>query len=69
MPKKIKKISNEYFGIILEDINSKFDIIKKGQLNLSEKFDRLEEKVDRNYQEFIGFRDETRSNFKTVLSI
>lgn len=69
MPKKEIKITNEYFGVILEDINSKFDVIKEGHLDLSEQIKKLDQKVDRNHKEFVEFRSETESNFKTVFEL
>jgi len=73
---------NDQFGVILEDINSKFDLIM-------ESFDGMNRKIDKNHEEFLefkedmtgfknnmtefksdmtGFRKESESKFDTILS-
>lgn len=80
MLKKENKNSSEYIGVILEDINSKFDVIKEGHSVLSEQIKKLDKKVDRNHQEFVEFGEEingkvdsieteTKSNFQTVFDL
>lgn len=76
MLKKENKVSNEHLEILLEDMNSQFKGLKEGNQFLSEqverlngKFDKLDEKVDRNHQEFVEFKDETKSNFQTVFKL
>jgi hypothetical protein len=43
-------ISDE-FNIILEDINQKFDILIEGHNGLNKKFDRLDNKIDREIED------------------
>ncbi|KKQ06804.1 MAG: hypothetical protein US15_C0003G0002 [Candidatus Moranbacteria bacterium GW2011_GWF1_36_4] len=59
---------NDQFGVILEDINSKFDLIM-------ESFDGMNRKIDKNHEEFLefkedmtGFKKESESKFDTILS-
>jgi uncharacterized protein YdcH (DUF465 family) len=42
-------ISDE-FKIILEDINQKFDILIEGHTGLNQKFDQLDQKIDREIE-------------------
>ena len=76
MLKKENKVSNEHLAVLLEDFGSQFKGLKEGNQFLSEqverlngKFDKLDEKVDRNHQEFVEFKDETKSNFQTVFKL
>jgi hypothetical protein len=46
-------ISDE-FKIILEDINQKFDILIEGHNGLNEKFDQLDNKIDREIEDRQG---------------
>ncbi|MCK4744764.1 hypothetical protein KAS41_01760 [Candidatus Parcubacteria bacterium] len=73
---KIELNSEVKFGAILEDINSKFDILIEGNKVLNEKVDRLETRMDRmenrmdrmeNRME--NFELETRSNFQTAFNL
>jgi hypothetical protein len=43
-------ISDE-FKIILEDINQKFDILIEGHNGLNQKFDQLDNKIDREIED------------------
>ena len=40
--KSVKKLTDNQFGVILEDINGKFDVLVEGQKVLFEKVDKLE---------------------------
>ena len=42
---------NDQFGVILEDINSKFDLIM-------ESFDGMNRKIDKNHEEFLEFKED-----------
>ena len=73
---KIKKkieITPSQFGMVLEDVNSKFDLLIEGFSGLSGQVENLDKKIDNNHQEFLEFRDEmvgfkqeTDNNFKAV---
>ncbi|MCD6149470.1 hypothetical protein J7J13_01645 [bacterium] len=65
-PKLVLK-KEDQFGVILEDINSKFDYLAEGYDILNSKFDALDAKVDKNHGEFKEFRDEANSKFNTIL--
>ncbi len=56
--------------VVLEDMNSKMDLLVDGYKVLDEKNDRahqeLSGKIDSNHQEFLNFRKETNDNFKIV---
>jgi len=73
-PKKKKATSQNQFGVILEDINGKFDLIVEGQKASEQKLERkiessgikLERKIDELNAEFVEFRKDTESNFKQV---
>lgn len=58
------------FGVILEDINSKFDLMSEGFSGVDKRFDDLNRKIDDNYRNLNkkvdGNQKETNSNFKTV---
>ncbi|MCK5460140.1 hypothetical protein KAI52_03430 [Candidatus Parcubacteria bacterium] len=69
MLKKTDKISKDHFTIILEDVNSKLNGLVEIYSSLNEKVDNLDQKVDRNHQEFIEFKNETKSNFQTVFNL
>lgn len=57
---KKPKTTESQFGVILEDINSKFNLIVEGHQSLDNRMSNLENKFD-------DFKDETKNNFKTVL--
>ncbi len=65
MPKTIKRKKKDtpekdrHFGVILEDINSKFSVLVEGH-------SALNAKIDKNHQEFREFREETNSKFKIL---
>ena len=66
MKKKANKIGYDQQTAVLEDINSKFDLIL-------EQFSGLNRKIDNNHQEFlefkgemVEFRDQTGKNFKEL---
>ena len=77
-PRKKAEIMENQFGVILEDVNSKFDFLSEGFLGLNKnvkelnkKFDNLNKKVDDNHREtnsnfktLFKFRNETNDNFK-----
>lgn len=58
-PRKKTEMAENQFSVILEDINSKFDLMSEGFLGVDKRFDDLDKKVDDNQRE-------TNSNFKTV---
>ncbi len=62
MVKKIKNISSEtrQFGVVLENIDSKLDLVVEG-------VETINKKVDRHYEEFQGFRKEADYKFEAVL--
>ena len=49
--------------MILEDINSKFDLVLEGHAALDKKFDN---KIDEFRNDFDDFVNETRLNFETI---
>ena len=66
------KNANE-LGVILEDMNSKFDILIEGHKTLNEKVDKLDSRIERmenridNLENRIDkFKAEIESNFKTI---
>ncbi|MDP1884091.1 MAG: hypothetical protein Q8L10_01870 [Candidatus Moranbacteria bacterium] len=66
MKKKANKIGYDQQTAVLDDINSKFDLIL-------EQFSGLNRKIDNNHQEFlefkgemVEFRDQTGKNFKEL---
>ena len=60
---KSKSTKNRQFGVILEDINSKFDLVLEGHAALDKKFDN---KIDEFRNDFDDFVNETRVNFETI---
>src|SRR3989338_9189755 len=60
---KSKSTKNRQFGVILEDINSKFDLVLEGHAALDKKFDN---KIDEFRNDFDDFVNETRLNFETI---
>lgn len=62
--KKIKKTdlstTERHFGVILENIDSKIDIVVEGQ-------QALDKKIDKNHQEFQEFRKKVDYKFEVVL--
>ena len=60
---KSKSVTNRQFGVILEDINSKFDLVLEGHAALDKKFDN---KIDEFRNDFDDFVNETRLNFETI---
>ncbi len=65
-PRSEAEIKENQFGVILEDVRHQFGIMSEGFSGINKRFDELNEKVDNNHKEFVGFRNETNSNFKTV---
>ena len=57
--KKQLSPSERHFGVILEDIDSKLDLIVDGH-------QALDKKIDKNHQEFQEFRDEVNYKFDVV---
>ncbi|MCR4322557.1 MAG: hypothetical protein NUV61_00515 [Candidatus Azambacteria bacterium] len=82
MKKKLKKTpsrsakttSQDQLGVILEDVKEKFDIIIEGQKASDQRLERkivssalrLEGKIDELRGDFVGFKNDTESNFKQV---
>ena len=54
-----KTASQNQFGVILEDINGKFDLLIEGQKSLEQRFFGLEDEVGE-------FKKDTEGNFKLV---
>lgn len=71
-PRKSARISlaDNQFGVILEDINRKFDVVVEGHGVLSQKIDRVEERLSSEMGEFKSemgdFKKSTEGNFQTV---
>lgn len=66
MKKKVKKTySEDQVAVILEDINSKLNVLVEGHQNLDEKIDRGFAQAKEDLDEF---KLETRDNFKTVFN-
>lgn len=76
---KPKKINNnrsqaqkdrDYFGVVLEEINSKMKLTQEGYGLLSVQINKLDAKIEKNHIEINARLDnsvnETRNNFKTV---
>lgn len=63
MTKKIKKskkqIGNRQFGVVLENIDSKLDLVVEGQKG-------LDKKIDKNHEELKEFRSEVNYKFEVV---
>ncbi len=78
MKKNIKKIkfpddaseAERYLGVIIEDIDSKMDLLFEGfdsvRKELGGKIDDVQEDLNSFKTEMRGFKTETRNNFKTV---
>lgn len=77
-PRKKTEVARGHFGVILERMEHKFDLLSEGFLGLDKsvkrldkKFDNLSKKVDDNHKETNGnfrtlfkFRNETNDNFR-----
>ncbi|MBI3638496.1 hypothetical protein HY227_02020 [Candidatus Wolfebacteria bacterium] len=59
MKKQNTKDETRRFGGVLENIDSKLDLVVEGQ-------EALSEKMDKNHQEFKEFRDEVNYKFEVV---
>ncbi|MBN2198092.1 hypothetical protein JW698_02815 [Candidatus Wolfebacteria bacterium] len=59
--KPINEISliERHFGVVLENMDSKLDLVVEGQ-------QALDKKIDKNHQEFKEFRKETDYKFEVV---
>ncbi len=57
--KQNTKDETRRFGVVLENIDSKLDLVVEGQ-------EALSEKMDKNHQEFKEFRDEVNYKFEVV---
>ena len=78
--KKKVEITPGQFGMVLEDVKSKFDFLVEGFSGLKGQVENLDKKIDDNHQEFlefrsdmlgfknefINFRSETNNNFKAA---
>ena len=71
-PRTKAEVMSGQFGVLLECMNHKFDLMTEGFSVLNKKFDRLDKKVDDNHKEtnnhfktLFKFKDETNANFKT----
>ena len=71
---KSKSVTNRQFGVILEDINSKFDLVLEGHAALDKKFDKkideFKNETQLNFEairnELGEFKNETRLNFEAI---
>jgi uncharacterized coiled-coil DUF342 family protein len=66
--------TRDQYTVVLEDINSKIDLLVEGHQGLDQKVERLDEKVDgldekidRLDVKFENFKADTQSSFKSVL--
>ena len=57
--KKQLSVSERHFGVVLEDIDSKLDLVVEGQQS-------LDVKIDKNHKEFQEFRNEVNYKFDVV---
>lgn len=78
--KKDKKYSQDHVAVILEDMQSQFKAFGDGQKGLidemkmikeetetiKERLESLTDKVNENHIELLGFKEETKNNFKAV---
>lgn len=64
-PQKITKATFNQFGVVLEDINSKFDFLVESHSALDKKIDRVHSELKEDLNDF---KLETRSNFKMVFA-
>lgn len=64
---KKPKTTKSQFGVILEDINSKINLIVEGHQLLDGRLEKNEGKFDRFEEKFDGFEIDTKNNFKTAL--
>ncbi len=69
-----KAASENQFGVILEDINSKLGLVVEGHVALDKKIDDFKEEfvefkrdTESNFKTIFEFQKDTESNFKTVL--
>ena len=79
-PRKKAEIMSGQFGVLLERMDHKFDLLTEGFSGVRKDIKRLDKKIDDNHKEtnanfktlfefrseMIGFRNETGSNFKTT---
>ena len=70
---KIKLKTVNELGVVLEDMNSKFNILIEGHQALDEKFDKFKRETDSNFKTVFeclsnndDFNIKTEDNFKTV---
>lgn len=63
--KKAEKLEGQ-FGVLMERMEHKFDLLSEGHLSVREDIKRLDKKIDNNHKEFKEFRNETNDNFKTL---
>lgn len=64
---KKPKTTESQFGVILEDINSKLNLLVEGHQSLDSKVESLDDRLGKFQEEMYEFRNETGNNFKTVL--
>ena len=57
--KKELSASERHFGVVLEDIDSKLDLVVEGNQGLDKKIDKVDEKLE-------DFRDEVNYKFEIV---
>lgn len=60
--KKQLSTSERYFGVVLEDIDSKLDLLAEGHQGLDKKID----KIGKNLEDF---RQDTQYRFKTLIEM
>ncbi len=60
--KKELSVSDRHFGVILEDIDSKLDLVVEGHKGLDKKIDKVEKNLE-------DFRQDTQYRFKTLIEM
>ena len=60
--KKSSSLSEQQFGVVLDNIDSKIDLVLEGHKS-------LDVKIDKNHEEFREFRNDTQFRFKTLIEM
>ena len=64
--KKLPKVTNAQFGVILEDVQDKFELVLEGHSALEKKIDDFKDETKTNFKTLFGFVDATTANFKSI---
>jgi archaellum component FlaC len=71
--RKSDERTKDRYTVVLEQINSKIDLLVEGHQGLGQKMERLDDRIDqldntmeRLDEKFEGFRAETESSFRTL---